>query len=126
MVTTSQRPLRILVVDDDRDLLASLRLVFERERPRWDMTFVSSGGDALAELRRRACDVVVTDLGMPDMDGAALLSAVRVEFPRTVRIVMSGTADAEELERAWRISHVMVNKTARHQVLRDAIARAVA
>jgi DNA-binding NtrC family response regulator len=125
-MTQADRPLRILVVDDDADLLTSLRVVFGRERPRWDMTFVTSGGAALAELRRQPCDVVVSDLGIPDMDGAALLEAVRAEFPATIRIVMSGTADAEVLERAWRRSHVMVNKSAQHQILRDAIARAVA
>ena len=125
-MSQDERPLRILVVDDDADLLTSLRLVFRRERPRWDMTFVTSGGAALAELRRMPCDVVVSDLGMPDMDGAALLEQVRAEFPATIRIVMSGTSDAEMLERAWRRSHVMVNKSAQHQVLRDAIARAVA
>jgi CheY-like chemotaxis protein len=125
-MATAERPLRILVVDDDSDLLASLRLMFRRERPSWNMTFVSTGNAALAELRKQPCDVVVSDLGMPDMDGAALMTTVRAEFPRTIRIVMSGTSSAEALERAWRISHVMVNKTAQHQVLRDAIARAVA
>jgi CheY-like chemotaxis protein len=125
-MSQDDRRLRILVVDDDADLLTSLRVVFRRERPRWDMTFVTSGVAALAELRRKACDVLVSDLGMPDMDGAALLEQVRTEFPATIRIVMSGTSDAEQLERAWRRSHVMVNKSAQHQVLRDAIARAVA
>jgi len=47
-------------------------------------------------------DVVITDVRMPGMDGAQLLDVVRVRFPRTVRIILSGQSDRETILRSDR------------------------
>jgi CheY-like chemotaxis protein len=114
-------PARILFVDDEPEMLAAFERLFRRERPGWEMIFCGSGEAALAELRRAPVDVVVSDLRMPVMDGATLMAAIRAEFPRTKRIVLSGYADSELFERAWPISHLMLTKPCEHKSLRDAI-----
>jgi CheY-like chemotaxis protein len=118
----STRP-RILFVDDEPDVVEALQRALRRERLVWDMVFVTSAADALAELRRQHVDLVVSDLRMPVMDGAQLLVEVKREFPKTMRCVLSGYADSELFERAWPIAHVMLTKPCEHHVLRGTITR---
>ena len=82
---------RILFVDDDTALLAGLQNVLHRERRRWEMVFASSGEDALAEIRKERFDVVISDMRMPHIDGAALFRILRSESPSTGRIMLSGS-----------------------------------
>ncbi|MEL6908289.1 MAG: response regulator, partial [Planctomycetota bacterium] len=55
-------------------------------------------------------DVVVTDMRMPGMDGAALLERVCLRSPRTVRIILSGMADKESTLRSVTVSHQFLSK----------------
>jgi CheY-like chemotaxis protein len=88
---------RILFVDDDPLILAGIRSVFYRERHRWELVFATGGEEALAELERGAFDVVVSDLRMPGIDGLALLARVRETSPATARVMLSGSADRDEI-----------------------------
>ena len=56
---------RILFVDDDAAVLGALKAVFHRERKRWDMVFVTGGGEALEEFRKQPFDVIVSDMRIP-------------------------------------------------------------
>lgn len=56
--------------------------------PDWECRFASSGPDALAMLEQTPADVVVSDMRMPFMDGAELLTQVRARWPGTVRIIL--------------------------------------
>lgn len=73
---------RILFVDDDRSVLDGLRDALRPYRRQWTMSFVTNGEDALAALQATDHDVVVSDLRMPGLDGAALLERVRQQCPR--------------------------------------------
>jgi DNA-binding NtrC family response regulator len=84
---------RVLFVDDDAQLLASLRRSLRGLRDEWDMEFAEGGQAALAILRDRPFDVVVSDMQMPRMSGAELLERVRSDYPSTIRIVLSGQCD---------------------------------
>jgi CheY-like chemotaxis protein len=116
---------RVLFVDDDEAVLKGLRLVTRGLRARWEMEFVTGGVDALSAMRIRRFDVVVSDLRMPGMDGAALLDRVHAEFPSTVRIVLSGYAEPDVLERARRVAHTMLAKPCAHLELCAAIERSM-
>lgn len=82
---------RILFVDDDPSLLAGLQNVLHRDRKRWDMTFALGGERALELINSGHFDVVVTDMRMPGVDGAAVLSIVKRQAPQTLRILLSGS-----------------------------------
>jgi DNA-binding NtrC family response regulator len=120
-----QQRARILFVDDEPDVLDGLQRSLRRERPKWDMHFANSGAMTLDLLRVQPADIVVSDLRMPGMDGAVLLGHIKREFPRTMRIVLSGYADSELFERAWPLAHLMLTKPCEHHALRAAIARMV-
>jgi HD-like signal output (HDOD) protein/ActR/RegA family two-component response regulator len=100
----------ILFVDDDPDVLDGLRDALRPRRREWRMTFVTSGEAALGVLESEPVDVVVSDLRMPRMDGAAVLTAVARLQPDAVRIVLSGHADPETIGRVAAVAHRILVK----------------
>lgn len=83
----------VLVVEDDPTLARAL-LINLRARG-FDTHTAATGGDGLAVLRRLRPDVVVLDLGLPDMDGADVLLAAR-RWTQVPVIVLSARADSHE------------------------------
>jgi response regulator RpfG family c-di-GMP phosphodiesterase len=83
--------LRVLCVDDEPNILEGLRLNLDRV---FDLHTAGSGAQALALLEKEEpFAVVVSDMRMPEMDGAEFLSRVRERFRDTVRILLTGYAD---------------------------------
>jgi HD-like signal output (HDOD) protein len=117
---------RVLFVDDDQYVLDALRNILRKQRHEWDMVFALGGNAALEEMAKTPFDVVVSDMRMPGMDGAALLGTVRNEFPSTARIVLSGHAEHEAVMRALPVMHQFLNKPCSTEQLRGVIARTCA
>jgi two-component system response regulator AtoC len=84
----------ILVVDDDAAMRHLLSVILTDHG--WDARAVASAQDALRELEARECDLVLTDVRMPGMDGLGLLREVQRLHPDLTVIVMSayGAQDA--------------------------------
>jgi HD-like signal output (HDOD) protein/ActR/RegA family two-component response regulator len=113
----------ILFVDDDCDLLDGLRDALRSRRREWRMTFVTGGEAALGVLECEQVDVVVSDLRMPGMDGAALLTQVARIQPDAVRIVLSGHADPETIGRVAAVAHRILVKPSPIEVIARVIER---
>lgn len=79
---------RILVVDDDPSVLETSEMVLKHKG--YEVRSATDGFAAIAELRRSAPDVIISDLSMPNMSGFELLSVVRRRFPHIPVIVISG------------------------------------
>jgi HD-like signal output (HDOD) protein len=116
---------RVLFVDDEPAILAALRNLLHRDRRRWEMVFAPSGEAALEELSRARFDVVVSDMRMPGIDGATLLTRIQRDYPATVRIMLSGHADHEAIVRALPALHQLLSKPCDVKTLRGAIERAM-
>jgi response regulator RpfG family c-di-GMP phosphodiesterase len=84
---------RILCVDDEPNIQAALVRAFRPEGYR--IATAASGDAALAHLEADGADVVISDMRMPGMDGAALLEQVRARWPDTVRLLLTGYADID-------------------------------
>ena len=87
---------RVLVVDDDPDLLILLRLWLETAR--FDVQTASDGREALDLLWAKGFDAVVLDIRMPVLDGWAVLEALQeapVSPPVVVASAHCGDADKE-------------------------------
>lgn len=110
MTIATQDLTRILFVDDDPNVISGLRRQLRGMRDRWDMMFAGSGAEALEIVCARELDVVVSDMRMPGMDGAALLEEVRRRQPKTVRIVLSGQSDMELIYRVIGPCHQYLSK----------------
>ena len=66
---------RVLVVDDDRQLLRALRINLTTRG--YDVVLAPDGGTALAAASRQPPDLVIVDLGLPDMDGVEVVEGIR-------------------------------------------------
>lgn len=115
---------RILFVDDERQVLEGLRALLRSQRSNWDMVFVGSGAEALAELERSSFDVIVSDMKMPGMDGGTLLRRAGEKHPDLVRIVLSGYAELEIALRTVPIAHQFLTKPCDARVLANVVERA--
>ncbi|MGE5471274.1 MAG: HD domain-containing phosphohydrolase [Bacteroidota bacterium] len=84
-------PATLLFVDDEPSILSALRRLF---RPQGYRILVAEGGAAgLALLETEAVDLIISDMRMPEMDGATFLKKVRERWPDTMRILLTGYAD---------------------------------
>ncbi len=90
------------------------------------MVFATGGEAAIVECERAPFDVVVSDMRMPRMDGAALLEHIKEHYPSTVRIVLSGHAERQAVLRALSVAHQYLCKPCDADSLRSVIARACA
>lgn len=113
----------ILFVDDERDLLDSLRVRLYKHRHDWNMKFVASGAEAIAAFEQQRVDLVVSDVRMPGMDGGELLSTVKQRWPTTVRIIVSGYSDPVQAVRLTSLAHQYVAKPCNGQQLENIIER---
>ncbi|HEY0253097.1 MAG TPA: HDOD domain-containing protein [Kofleriaceae bacterium] len=115
--------MRVLFVDDEPSILSGLRSLLHRQRSVWDMEFALGGEEALAYLEGGRFDVVVSDMRMPKIDGAQLLTIVQERWPATCRIVLSGHAEREAMLRVLPVMHVFLAKPCDPKTLRSAIER---
>ena len=87
------------------------------------MHFVQSGQEALSCLERDSFDVVVSDIRMPGMDGAQLLTEVMRRHPQIVRIVLSGHSDQDLALRSVKAAHQYLSKPCDSETLKSVIIR---
>lgn len=115
---------RILFVDDEPRVLEQLRQTLESQKDQWDMAFAPGGNAALSLLDASPFEVVVSDLAMPGMDGAALMKIVCERHPAIVRIVLSAPQEMETALRAVPVAHQFLLKPCDPNMLRVAVERA--
>lgn len=115
---------RVLFVDEDTTMVASLRRAFGNQREPLETVFVSSGEQALAELAQQHFDAIVSDMCMPKMDGAQLLAAVRERHPEVIRLCVGEAGDDEAFLRAVPVTHQFLRKPCNPDIVREVIDRA--
>lgn len=81
-------PMKILVVDDEELICWSLKRSFEKKEGH-SVCCVYNGNDALQKITENQYDVIITDLKLPDVDGAELIRKIRDLSINTPVIVMS-------------------------------------
>ncbi len=116
--------IRTLFVDDEPDVLEGLENRLRRLRRRWSMSFAVGGQRALEALERDPVDVVVSDMRMPGMDGAELLTRIRDKYPHIIRIILSGQTSQEQVLRALPVAHRFLSKPCDAKLLQAAVERA--
>ena len=80
---------RILLVDDDPDILDIIRLELEDDR-RNRVDICRSARKVLDNIDVKAYDVIISDLHMPDIDGAELVRNLRLKNCKSLIIIYSG------------------------------------
>jgi HD-like signal output (HDOD) protein len=114
---------RILFVDDESKILDGIRRMLYGDRQRWEIQFAVGAELALKACEAGAFDVVISDMRMPEMDGATLLSKIRDLYPSTARIILSGYSEPELATRALPVAHRFLSKPCNAVDLRSTIER---
>jgi putative nucleotidyltransferase with HDIG domain len=117
--------IEVLFVDDEPAVLEGLENQLRPLRHHWAMTFAEGGAAAVELLEAQQFDVVVTDLRMPGVDGAAVLAQAREHQPQAIRFVLSGEAAAEKVAGVLPLAHRVLSKPCSPQHLRTAVEGAV-
>lgn len=123
---TAPSRLNVLFVDDDPLILQGLQRMLRPMRNEWTMTFVESGTRALEVMATDGFQVVVSDMRMPGMNGAQLLTEIKNRYPKTVRLILSGHADKDLILQCVGTAHQFLVKPCDPETIRSAISRASA
>jgi two-component system cell cycle response regulator CtrA len=85
--------MRVLVIEDDADVAKLVRLALENERFVCDVE--GNGDDGISTLPLFKYDIVILDLGLPDMDGLEVLRLIRKDDVKIPVLILSGLDDSE-------------------------------
>jgi HD-like signal output (HDOD) protein/ActR/RegA family two-component response regulator len=118
--------IRVLFVDDEPLVLRALGRMAHGMREECDAAFASSGEEALNLMAARPFDVLVSDMRMPGMDGAAVLAQAERRFPTIARIILSGYTQYESALRALPVCHRFLSKPLRVEDLKLVLLRTIA
>ena len=88
----------ILIVDDEQRVLDGFKDLLRKHFNVYTATSAGQGHELLSKHEDTA--VVVSDMIMPDVDGAQFLAEVKIRHPNTVRILLTGQADTQAASRA--------------------------
>jgi putative nucleotidyltransferase with HDIG domain len=108
------------------EVLEAEEAILDSLRPEWEMTFAVGAAKALEHLERGPFDVLVTDFDMPVIDGAALVRKVESRWPRTVRVILSGSDEVEVARRVAHSAHQFVAKPCDCRELHECVERTFA
>ncbi len=91
-----QKPQRtLLLIDDEPNIVASLKRLFRRDA--YVILTANSGAEGLGVLSRHKVDVIISDQRMPGMTGVEFLRIAKVNYPDTIRIVLSGYTELQSV-----------------------------
>jgi len=85
----------ILFVDDEQNILNSLKRLLRKES--YTQYYCLNGEEGLEILRNHQVSVIVSDMRMPGMNGVAFLQEARKLSPLSVKIILSGYADINDI-----------------------------
>ena len=91
---------KVLVVDDEQSVATTIKAILQLDGN--EVTAVTTGKEALEQIRGHEFDVVLTDLRLDDLDGIEILRETQKLWPDTVSIMLTGYASLESAVTALR------------------------
>jgi DNA-binding NtrC family response regulator len=116
---------RLLIVDDEKDMLDFLERVFRRD---YEVLRAHSVEEAEQALTTGPVEVVITDRRMPRRGGLELLEIMAKQHPTTVRVLLTGYADSlvDEKVAQWKLVDAWISKPIDSAALKQAVSDALA
>lgn len=115
---------KILFVDDEPNILAGLKRMLRSMRKEFDLYFAENGKEALEIMATTEFDVVVSDMRMPGMDGAQLLTEIQERHPYAIRIMLTGQANEDSILQTVGVVHQFLAKPCDPEHLKGLLLRA--
>ncbi|BCK87879.1 putative cyclic di-GMP phosphodiesterase [Sideroxyarcus emersonii] len=100
----AQSPMTLLFVDDETNILSSLKRLFHPCGYR--IFTAASGAQGLEIMQRETVDLVISDMRMPEMNGAQFLEQVNERWPDAIRILLTGHAEIDATIDAINKGHI--------------------
>lgn len=88
---------KLLIVDDQINLLTTLQFIFEENG--FSVTMVSSGIDAVEKIQTEKYDLALLDINMPQMDGLETFREIKKQSPTTAVIMMTGNKENIQIKK---------------------------
>jgi len=117
---------KILAVDDEANILSSLRRLLRREN--YELLTASSGEEGLKTLKEEGeIQLIISDQRMPGMQGVEFLKKAMGLYPDTIRIILSGYTDVTAITAAINEGHIyqFILKPWNDEELKSIIKRAL-
>ena len=86
---------RVLIADDHAVVRAGIRQFLEEEQSITEIGESASGSETLDQLRASSWDLVILDIHMPDRSGLDILKQIRISYPHTNILIMSGLPERQ-------------------------------
>ncbi len=98
---------KILLAEDDRNLSRSLDILLTLDG--YEVVSVYNGEEALNKLCHQQYDLLITDIVMPQLDGAELISKIKLLNPDIPIMVVSGKLNEDLIEELKRygVQHIL-------------------
>ena len=103
-MTTPLKNLKVLLVEDDKDILDLYAIAFQREG--FMVYTASDGQQAIEKFHTKEPDILLLDIMMPNVDGYAVLKEVRKDHKKYVPVVMMTNLDMENFSKQESIDQV--------------------
>ena len=99
---------RILIIEDDRSIRKFFRTILEANR--YDVISADTGEEGYSLITSQCPDLVILDLGLPDMDGMEILSRLRKWSGMPVVVISARSHEKDKVEAAvWNIGNAGEN-----------------
>ncbi len=114
---------KILVVDDEQEMRISIFSALNSAG--YAVSVAENGQMALDMLQKNPADLVVSDVKMPGMDGLELLKQVKISYPRTPVVIVTGFASVDSAVEAMKVGAFdYILKPCPAEVIKETVARA--
>ena len=90
--------INILLVDDHKVVRDGLKYYFESHETYSISDEAANGVEALKKMEKKSFDLVITDISMPEMDGLALMKAIREKYPNQPVIALTMLGESQHIK----------------------------
>lgn len=115
---------RVLFVDDEAQVLRSLKRMLRLHCKDWELFFFSSPGQALSEITDIQPWIIVSDKRMAEMSGEDFLVKAKALNPSSVRVILTGDTSTDAAVAALRAAHLLLAKPFELEDLLEVLERA--
>ncbi len=93
--------IKLLIVDDEESYLKVLKVIFEADG--YSVVLTNNGRAAITHLQNEPCDILISDVKMPDMDGISLLKEAREVAPGVGVVLMTAFGTINTAREAFKL-----------------------
>jgi YesN/AraC family two-component response regulator len=94
----------ILCLDDERNILQSLKRLLRKEG--YNLLLASSGEEAFELLEKNDVHLIISDQRMPQMSGTEFLAKVKEKYPDVLRVILTGYTDVDSITESINKGHI--------------------